>query len=92
MISSNNLKPGMKLICKDPIFSQVTYHIYKIKRITTKCIIIRNFLLSFLNRNSIFRLKKECLNKTSLRDWDLKKYRVMRINETFCYKMNKLWI
>lgn len=89
MISSNNLKPGIKLICKNPIFSQVTYNIYKIKRITSKSIIIRNFLLSFLSGNSIFHLEKKCLDKTNLWDLDLKKYRVMRINETFCYKMNK---
>ena len=90
MISSNNLKPGIKLICKNPIFSQVTYNIYKIKRITSKCIIIRTFLLSFLSGNSIFHLEKKCLNKANLWDLDLKKYRVMRINETFCYRMNKV--
>lgn len=90
MISSNNLKPGIKLICKNPIFSQVTYNIYKIKRITSKSIVIRNFLLSFLSGNSIFHLENMCLAKTSLWDLDLKKYRVMRINETFCYRMNKL--
>ena len=90
MISSNNLKPGIKLICKNPIFSQVTYDIYKIKRITSKYIIIRTFLLSFLSGNSIFHLEKKCLNKANLWDLDLKKYRVMRINETFCYRMNKV--
>ena len=92
MISVNNLRPGIKLICKNPIFSQVTYNIYKIKRITSKCIIIRTFLLSFLSGNSIFHLEKKCLNKTSLWDLDLKRYRVMRINETYCYRINKLWI